>query len=84
MSPEENHKARIQERRARIEKMVTERKNRLLEQEEKKQLSYVLKENEIKDRRIADLEERVALMEKSVNQLRLDFSRYRARNKPLK
>lgn len=81
MSPEDKHKARIEERRTRIEKMVAERKNRILEQEEKKKLSYVLKENENKDRKIADLEERVNLLEKAVNQLRLDFSRYRARNK---
>ncbi len=81
MSSEEKHKERIEERRSRIEKMIVERRKRILESEEKKKLTKIEKESLEKDRRITILEEKVLALEKVINQIKLDFSRYRARNK---
>jgi hypothetical protein len=63
-----------------MEKILEEKRKRLLESNEEKRIAEMKKESEDKTRRIALLEEKVAALEKLVNQTRLDFSRYRIRN----
>jgi hypothetical protein len=63
-----------------MEKILEEKRKRLLEGNEEKRIAEMKKESEDKTRRIALLEEKVAALEKLVNQTRLDFSRYRIRN----
>ena len=77
---QEQHNDRIQEKRARMEAILEAKKKKLLESEEKKKFSLLEKDSSEKDKRIALLEGKVSEMEKQINQLRLDFSRYRARN----
>lgn len=77
---QENHKERLQERKARIEIILDAKKRKIMESEEQKRFSNITKDSAEKDKRIKLLEEKIDAMEKTVNQLRLDFSRYRARN----
>ncbi len=81
MSSEEKYNARIAERRKRIEAAIEERRKRLFESREKKRTLVEAKEAKEKELKAAALEERVTALEKVIAQMRLDFSRYRARNK---
>ncbi len=81
MNSEEKHNARIAERRKRLEAAIAERRKRLCESQEKKRALVEAKEAKEKELKVAALEERVTALEKVIAQMRLDFSRYRARNK---
>jgi translation initiation factor IF-2 len=69
------------QRRERIEKIVLAKKQRLLESQEKRDKQRLLVEQQEKEKRIQLLEEKIAILEKTINQIKLDFARYRARNK---
>jgi hypothetical protein len=75
-----DHEERIKQRRERIEKMLSVKRSKILETEEKKKLESVLKSNQEKDAMIKSLFEKVELLEKDISQMKLDFKRYRARN----
>jgi hypothetical protein len=75
-----SHSSRYEEKRKRMEKILDEKRKRILESQEKKNLVIAQKDNDDKARRIAILEEKVASLEKSINQMKLDFTRYRVRN----
>ena len=77
----ESQKSNQQQRRERIEKILEDRVKRLQESEEKKRFLAGEKEKKEKEKKIQLLEEKVLKLEKDLNQIRLDFSRYRARNK---
>lgn len=81
MSSEEKYNARIADKRKRLEAAIEERRKRLFESQEKKRALVEAKEAKEKELKIVALEERVTALEKLIAQLRLDFSRYRARNK---
>jgi hypothetical protein len=80
MEQNNSHSSRYEEKRKRMEKILEEKRKRILESQDKKNLVIAQKDNEDKARRIAILEEKVTSLEKSINQIKLDFSRYRARN----
>jgi len=75
-----DHEERIKQRRERIEKMLSVKRSKILETEEKKKLDGVLKSDREKDAMIKSLFEKVELLEKDISQMKLDFKRYRARN----
>lgn len=75
-----DHEERIKQRRERIEKMLSVKRSKILETEEKKKLEGVLKSDREKDAMIKSLFEKVELLEKDISQMKLDFKRYRARN----
>lgn len=75
------HKNRLLERRERLQQAIEAKKLHLLKRQEKKEMQMFLNENQEAAKKITSLEEKVASLEKIVNQLKLDFSRYRARNK---
>jgi hypothetical protein len=75
-----NNRSAYEERRQRMEKILEEKRKRLVESQDKKKFEDVVKNSIDKDKRIKILEEKVDAMEKIINQLKLDFSRYRARN----
>ncbi len=75
-----NNRSAYEERRQRMEKILEEKRKRLVESQDKKKFEDVIKNSIDKDKRIKILEEKVDAMEKIINQLKLDFSRYRARN----
>jgi len=77
---ENTQRSAYEAKRQRMEKILEEKRKRLLESNEEKRIAEMKKESEDKTRRIALLEEKVAALEKLVNQTRLDFSRYRIRN----
>jgi hypothetical protein len=77
---QEKHNERLLEKRARIEAVLEAKKRKLMESEEKQRFSAIAKDSVDKEKRIKILEEKVDAMEKIINQLKLDFSRYRARN----
>jgi hypothetical protein len=77
---ENTQRSAYEAKRQRMEKILEEKRKRLLEGNEEKRIAEMKKESEDKTRRIALLEEKVAALEKLVNQTRLDFSRYRIRN----
>jgi hypothetical protein len=75
-----DHEERIKQRRERIEKMLSVKRSKILETEEKKKLDGVLKSDREKDAMIKSLFEKVELLEKDISQMKLDFKRYRTRN----
>jgi hypothetical protein len=77
---ENTQRSAYEAKHQRMEKILEEKRKRLLEGNEEKRIAEMKKESEDKTRRIALLEEKVAALEKLVNQTRLDFSRYRIRN----
>ena len=68
------------QRRERIEKIIASKKARLLESAEKKRLDDMQKSINEKDKVLSSLAEKVLLLEKELEQIRMDFRRYRARS----
>ena len=74
------HEQRLAQRRERIEKIIASKKARLLESVEKKRLDDMKKSINEKDKVLSSLAEKVLLLEKELEQIRMDFRRYRARS----
>ena len=74
------HEQRLAQRRERIEKIIASKKARLLESAEKKRLDDMQKSINEKDKVLSSLAEKVLLLEKELEQIRMDFRRYRARS----
>ena len=74
------HEQRLAQRRERIEKIIASKKARLLESVEKKRLDDMQKSINEKDKVLSSLAEKVLLLEKELEQIRMDFRRYRARS----
>jgi hypothetical protein len=74
------HEQRLAQRRERLEKIIASKKARLLESAEKKRLDDMQKSINEKDKVLSSLAEKVLLLEKELEQIRMDFRRYRARS----